>query len=728
MLKLNSLKFQNIGRFVEPQEIDFSSLGQLIQIDGQNENTGGSSGSGKSTIFQAISWLLGLDSHPTTILQSRLTKDAISVEASFDWDGKQVVIKRSKKLSIIVDSVEFSGASKVVEEKLDEILGLSRSLFSKMLHRKQGDSGFFLQMTPSQMNQFLTDCLGLNHIRSKIDSVELKTKELVNAVTKEESDLEAIKAGLKATQEAVFLLGNEPLAIYSESNIKLLEQEVGLFEKLLNDKVLEHKKEKEELEKKKPKISMVPFDRTLLNNINNQIEETNSKILEILESEKNRQAEISKIVNSLRIELNSKVSSLKVESNSKISEIKNQIVKLQNVVKTGASSKEAAIKIANQIKLQRSGICHTCEQSWVTESAKKEEQKLLTQLSEHKINIENASNATKQIEELNSDLLAAEEGLKKEIELTTKQKEQEISSYSEQLKAVIPPELLSLKAKRDELNNLKEEQEQKQVQHSASQNEKNEKVFADYLSQQKEMLKKHESEYKDLKSKLDSDKSNLQKASIEFKNQKSLIENYKKNLSALKEKEDAMTQKLGHMDQILARTKQTVLIAEEVKRCLKSYLSCSFDDALESVSSSATDFLRSIPTMANATIRLVGTKETTSGAVKEQINAVIDNNGEIDIPIKSLSGGEKSAVDMAIDLAVTFLIQEKSNVGCNILCLDEIFGGFDSAGIEQALDMLRNVSTDKKIMIVEHNPIAKEFVSDKIIVTRTEETSALKTA
>jgi chromosome segregation ATPase len=91
MLKLKSLKFKNVGRFVEWQEIPFDKLGSLIQVDAQNNNTGGSSGSGKSTIFNALDWLLGLSDLSTGTLQSRLTKEGIAVEALFDWDGKQVL-------------------------------------------------------------------------------------------------------------------------------------------------------------------------------------------------------------------------------------------------------------------------------------------------------------------------------------------------------------------------------------------------------------------------------------------------------------------------------------------------------------------------------------------------------------------------------------------------------------------------------------------------------------
>ena len=113
-----------------------------------------------------------------------------------------------------------------------------------------------------------------------------------------------------------------------------------------------------------------------------------------------------------------------------------------------------------------------------------------------------------------------------------------------------------------------------------------------------------------------------------------------------------------------------------------------------------------------------------TGAVKEMVNAIIDNDGELEIPIKSLSGGERSAVDLAIDLAVCEMIQEKANKGIDVLILDEPFSGLDSIGIEQALEMLKTL--DKRILIVEHNNIAKEMIPDKLTVIRDGDTSYIK--
>ena len=133
MLKLKSLKFSGIGRFTEPQEIDFNDLGNLVQVDGNNLVTGGSSGSGKSTIFHALDFLFGMCDLPISVLQSRLTKDHVSVEGHLEWDGKDVIIKRNRKLSIVVDGVETSGSAKISDELLDQIIGMPRNLFRQLL-------------------------------------------------------------------------------------------------------------------------------------------------------------------------------------------------------------------------------------------------------------------------------------------------------------------------------------------------------------------------------------------------------------------------------------------------------------------------------------------------------------------------------------------------------------------------------------------------------------------
>ena len=86
--------------------------------------------------------------------------------------------------------------------------------------------------------------------------------------------------------------------------------------------------------------------------------------------------------------------------------------------------------------------------------------------------------------------------------------------------------------------------------------------------------------------------------------------------------------------------KQNCFVQEEIelaqiaKKAIKSYLSCSFEDALDSIGDKATH-IRSIPNMSTA-IQFEGLKENKAGKVKEEVTCVISMDGEIGIPVKGL--------------------------------------------------------------------------------------------
>src|ERR1035437_2550917 len=191
MLVLKKLTFENIGRFTESQTIDFTSLGSLVQVDGSNLNTGGSSGAGKSTVFKALDFLLGLNDESTTILQSRLTKKAMSVTGLFELDGVPLKIERGKKLSIDSHGEVTTGSSKLTEEKLDLIIGMSRDLSRKILHKRQSEGGFFLEMGPSEVHKFLTSCLSLEAEQCKIVRLDERLATLSASEALLKSGLEA---------------------------------------------------------------------------------------------------------------------------------------------------------------------------------------------------------------------------------------------------------------------------------------------------------------------------------------------------------------------------------------------------------------------------------------------------------------------------------------------------------------------------------------------------------
>ena len=210
MLTIKELKFRAIGRFVEEQHIIFDTLCNLIQVDGKNNNTGGSSGAAKSTIFDAVDFLFGLNSKPNSVLQSRLTEESIWVEGIFDYNGLPLTITRGKKLKIDLNGEVTTGSAKLSEEKLDSIISIPRKLFKPMLHKTQGEKGFFLNLTPKETNDFLIDCLGLGNFKKPLSDIDAKLAELIKKKETLLSNLEASKTGLEASKHAINSLGTPP--------------------------------------------------------------------------------------------------------------------------------------------------------------------------------------------------------------------------------------------------------------------------------------------------------------------------------------------------------------------------------------------------------------------------------------------------------------------------------------------------------------------------------------
>jgi len=412
VLILKSLTFSGIGRFVDEQTIDFTTLGSLVQIDGENKNTGGSSGSGKSTVFKALEYLLGLNDISNGILQSRLTKEAMSVMGHFDWDGIPVKIQRNKKLLVDIDGVPTIGSSKITEEKLDEIIGMPRDLFRKILHKRQGEGGFFLDLGPSDVHKFLTSCLSLQKEQAKISVLDARLEDLLKSEILYRSRLESNKMGLEATKNAKVSLG--PIPVLEVDPGALGELEIQYAKATETHKLTRetHDKEMVDLEQSRPQTPTVPFDRAPIEKIENEINTILTQIAKLQKVESDRQAVVKANISEIQIQinkLNSEELTRQSEVRSKISSAQAEISRLQGLEQVrqaavqseitfnnisllrakiesvdGGKAKVSGANLAIELNKIRASLCPTCEQGWVNDAAKAKESDILAKLQECK--------------------------------------------------------------------------------------------------------------------------------------------------------------------------------------------------------------------------------------------------------------------------------------------------------------------------------------------------------
>ena len=345
MINLKKMRFKNIGRFVDMQEIDFDAMPNICQIDGKNLNTNGSSGSGKSTIFQALEFVLGVNEVPTTILQSRLTKDGLFVELDLDKDGTPYTITRSKSDGLTITTPEGSieGSNKIAEEYLQKLIGIPTNLLRKVFHKRQNEGGFFIGLTPKESYEFLTETLDLTSWTKKQTNISIKTKSETDHLTQLTTDLTSINAKIDGTNSVLnSIKAPDP---YENKGVRIIELTLAADSAKNTLKSYQEPKNTQLQELKAPAPTTVAKpDLTPITPNSPPLKNITIKKLQLQNIQKN----------SLNNLLN--------ENNNTLRDIGRAKLDLKETEKAIESLKTQIISI-------KSSICPTCTQNWVTEQA-----------------------------------------------------------------------------------------------------------------------------------------------------------------------------------------------------------------------------------------------------------------------------------------------------------------------------------------------------------------------
>ncbi len=664
MIRLESLTFNNIRCFDTEQTISFLNRDKLIQVDGRNENTGGSSGAGKTSVFLALDYLLGINDIPATVLQSRLTKDSIAVSGVFEVDGKKAEISRSKKsgLSIKYNGDTVSGNVKMAEEKLDELLGIPRKLFRKMAHKRQKEGGFFLDMTAKEIYEFLVGMLGLSQYIDKVDVIS-------EAIKKYNKQLEDIENQIK-TEEAVIsdlikVVGDKvrPECTVGIGDLEKLDMNLNQYQSHIVD--LKNQRSEQLNVIIKPERSDMPFDDTALLKVNAQKIEIQDRL--------------------------DRMGAAKRDLDTKVISIGSYKEKAKSLGQRIADLKE------EQKKIEHEAICPTCKREWTGVSAEEQILVIKTKIDTH-----------------TTEVL----GLKDSLGM-----ESEYRVQLDRLEGIIKDD----EKKKELVVGLISQENLKKSNHTQSQEDGYKATLGGYNIAISEVKSKFEAPIEDTHKKWESANNQYNQWSFE-------MNSYDKNLKIYEEEISKISQSVSAKNALITELNNTKkdlikrsLVASESQRLVKTYLLQTFQETLDLIGEMATDILSAIPNMNSSTIYFEGCKENKSGGIKDEVTAVINMDGNNKIPIKSLSGGERTAIDLAVDLAVIDIIESKTGKGADFFVIDEPFDGLDSVCKENCLEILKQVDTNKKIIMVDHSSELKEMVSDIITVVKSGESSYILT-
>lgn len=688
MIELQTLKFKGIGRFVEPQEIHLTDKKNIIGINAENRNTGGSSGGAKSTIFKAIDWLYGVNDVPTTVLKSRYAKD-MEVIGFHLWNGKPLTISRSTKTGLSVEWVDDSGVtqsvsgnSSLAEEKLSEILKIPRELFRLISHKRQDEGGFFLNLTPKDSFEFLMSALNLSEWQKKLDALSLK-------VSDEKTKLETKRVTTTFRQEAVesafvnveakkTALENAKHNLISNSDADVLPLEALLKEKESQSQDLRAVYQKNIAAIVRPNRSDYTYTPDTLKvqaiaSLEAQISD------KMAENDKKNEERTSKLV--------------KIKDGENI--IKAKMLEVSQAKKKVVEIEKDILLTEQKISKIESGTCHTCNQHWANDTS-------ATELS-------NLKEKHKKLLIEKSDQLAI---------ANTPGLDEKIAKLQDLAKQFNAPFTVDIAAEKLEKKNLEDE--------IASERKAIDESYMAALHMQIAQSDSIEKEYSTKDLALKNEIKQIRESISAIQSRASFLQTgvavAEKELKTANDTFDKASQQLSIAKQEELDTQKQHDLAEEGRRAIKSYLMTVFEEALDEIGERASRILSQIPNMNTATIYFEPFKEVTSGPnkgkVKEEVTAILSVDGEAAVPIKSISGGERASVDLAVDLAVVDLVEEKGGIGTNYLILDEPCTGLDSVCKEQYIEVLKNSGTKKKILIVDHSSEIKEMVDDTILVIR----------
>lgn len=163
----------------------------------------------------------------------------------------------------------------------------------------------------------------------------------------------------------------------------------------------------------------------------------------------------------------------------------------------------------------------------------------------------------------------------------------------------------------------------------------------------------------------------------------------------------------------------TRLLEEELARMseerdlatmLREFLRAIVEEVLQDISLRASSMMSSIPNVAHCSINLkVGEKRGIVPTI---------NMGE-DRPLESCSGGMTTSIELAVDLAVSSVLKERTAAQPTWLILDEPFDGLDQVSKEACLELLRDSAEaeGKLVLVIDHGSELKEMFEQVVTVT-----------
>lgn len=725
-LKLNQLILNNFGSFIGNHSIDLPENGLHIVL-GENLDTNESSGAGKSSLVESIAYAFGYSSFSATDLQSWswLTKEPMQVGMVINTPTSEIDFRRGYKPVFKQTNKDPVTSAKAVNEAINSLIGVRPEILKALTYRSQNQPGLFLSMTDQEKKSFLTELLGLQIYETETDRIVKIISDLEQQVLTKKTIHESIVGQIPVPPVSPVCIDISDL----ESRLHEIKDEILFVEGALNNlRELDQESINDQiLREKEVNDQFVPNIKNL-KSIAHLIQ--NTKISVPVFSQPSEPTELPRLKEKLNI-LRLGIAKARASHQDKIIKLR-QDLKDARIIRTNTQKNIPSInavtekkkRLENEVLSLKNKSCPTCCRPW-------EDDRQIATLKDKALDICNCNDilvnikdSEKLIETQDKQIaiidtsLSLEEGIDpvpqklKDGELDFTQKvansEAEYKASIKTVKECHRNEIQLLEAKRS--------QELAEAQASVSKAE-TEYLKSIHLAQ--EMTSKHVkireqmASSKDLLASLFSDRrilvEKIESAKARYQDD---VARWEKEKTAYNIAKERTNNALAEFQFISTKLDQE----RDYLGCLRGFLGAVFDETLDRIAFLANQRLVQVPNVQSLTLRFISERETkTTKNIRQEIRPIVERDGH-EIPLKRTSGGQYTAVELAVDLSLADVIAERTGIFPGWLILDEAFNGLPTKSKGACLDLLKHASETRLVLVIDHSTEFKEMFSSAITV------------
>jgi DNA repair exonuclease SbcCD ATPase subunit len=653
----------------------------------------GPSGAGKTTLGEGIAFALGYSSISATALQSWdwLTKENLRAVLEVELPGRGFMrVTRGKGASVLMPGEEKPRTSaKGVQEGIIQALGIEPDFLKVLTYRGQKTPGLFLSMTDSGKKQFLTQLLGLGKFETAVE------KSLAN-IGALEAQCNSMQVRYKTLEEAV---GARPS--YAEpKSLTALHQQVALIaderQKLIDvieeTKALDYQlSQQSAAQAERVKDEWFP-KQVAAENAVRAIPPVDTKALE------NELAAARDTATSMGVTLRTEIAQAEKEVNA----TRDLYAALKVVADKKVEAERRLADLQRDYDALLAEKCFTCLRPWQADDAALTIRSVEAKATAQRKVIADAELAAAQMPALET----AGKTLK-EFLTTLRARDP------------VPAEL---KANIDRLvgaiASAKAERETK-VANARAEHQRIAAAAARAIDAVTRMTPEEEQVRRTL-SDLNAALAQVNAKLAAAKQDISFTERENEQADRFYKVECDRHDERMRCAEKAKKDCEAALAARNTEQdflgMVRGFLSYIFDETLSRIADATNARLALIPNVSNVTLRFASERETGTGKLRQEITAVCEKNGHV-IPIKDgISGGMYTAVELAVDLSLADVIAERTGVYPGWLILDEAFEGLDDPCKAACFDMLKAISVDRAVFVVDHTESMKELFDSRIAV------------